>query len=775
MKKTLTASKDIKNKIPYTRCFEEEGMFETVPGTYTKAYVIKDMSANKASGMMASFNMDVLTKNFANLLNEIPGDMNFQFLIHNRLIPQEDFLRKVLVVPDKEEEVNGWIDKYNECLTANSLIGHNNVKKNKYFVLSCKAARPEDAISAFKLCEEKIKDLFLGIYGLEVESMSTADRLKCMYSMFNPNKHEFGKIADLRGDGVFSLKDMTKLRLSSKDCIAPDLWDASQKNYMRIGDCYVRTFFVASMPTVLSNSIISEITNISSNMVLSVIYEPVEAKKGFEITTEAVSGNTVVREVNKKDTLKDRKEKAVIKTESLIRQDERAYFERSALRTFKEAVAMGEKTMLTSIVIALYADDLDTLERDTRLLHISMSKFACQVKTLDLQQIFGFWAVLPLCISNVDVHRMFTVSKLSTIPPINLQEVIQRDGLYTGLNAINDSLILLNRKNSRNLSGLIAGTEHSGKTFQMKREVFNALISGKDRMFIITETDEYNPFVLRLGGQIMDKADLPINPFIMMEHYGLINPDKYSKGLMLEALIWSIAGDKAGSIRHEDTGFEREDSISAEIEVLLKSDICISDIDALISFLTENTADFPILSSLTDKFATYKMTAPVPIDKSKRLHLIKVHSTEEKIVLMDFLFNYAMTDKMQNTTDWIFIDSVDDLISSEQTEAFFLDYIEKMNALQDVLTFVIQSSVRLFSDNPTALRLEDVVNATGYFKLLNQGAIERKEYARILNISNGLTNYITSAELGKGVILTAASNFAFDDGAGDEEFYELFK
>jgi hypothetical protein len=131
---------------------------------------------------------------------------------------------------------------------------------------------------------------------------------------------------------------------------------------------------------------------------------------------------------------------------------------------------------------------------------------------------------------------------------------------------------------------------------------------------------------------------------------------------------------------------------------------------------------------------------------------------------------------------WIFADSVDEFFLSDTASGFFKDYIDKLNHSGHIFTGVVQSSIKLFSENAGTYRLTDMVNSFGYHKLLNQGAKEREIYTQILNIPTPLVNYITTAELGKGIILTPASSVAFDDNfLSDEEsgysnrFYEIFK
>ena len=469
---TLVATKAIKERIPYLRCFEEEGMIETSKGVYSRAYFIEGMPDKSIKNM----NNKMFMKKYQGLLNRLPGNVNVQFVFHNEQGDLEGFLKQFLVVPKErrqgklldemaEEKSEGgkkpgdlsvagrmtgsmdresvkaegvseemgvegdelgetlmagrmtgsmdresvkadgvseemgvesdeagdalvfWVDEYNKTIARAGMLGNNSIKKENYMVLSVRARRPEEAKKIFKELDETVREEFEKLYGIRVRGMEIAERLGVMYAMLNPGRKDFGKKADLRGDGIFRLEDMKKMGLSTKDCIAPETWELIGCDVMRIGDHYARGFFINTLPEAVPMNLIPDVTNISSKMVFSVIYENVDAKVGFEASTRAVTGNTIVRQENKRDTLKDRMEKNVTRTEMIVDVSERAYFERSALAEFKDAVASGNKTMMASFVLVLYSPDPEGLERDTKLLHISCAKFACQIKVLDMQQV----------------------------------------------------------------------------------------------------------------------------------------------------------------------------------------------------------------------------------------------------------------------------------------------------------------------------------------------------------------------------------------------------
>lgn len=209
--------------------------------------------------------------------------------------------------------------------------------------------------------------------------------------------------------------------------------------------------------------------SVSSKSILSVAYQPIESEVGFSVSARMVKDNTYTKVVTIRDTVEDRKARKTKVNEYSVKETEQTYFHNAALEVFKESVAKGNPTMLTSFVIVLFADELEELERDTRLLKLSASKYAVQIRTVDKLQNKAFQSVLPLNNIKIDIMRAFSVERLTTMPPMNVQALFEQIRAFHGLNAINDNLVLIDRQN--NLFGMIVGIGHSGKTFVCKREM----------------------------------------------------------------------------------------------------------------------------------------------------------------------------------------------------------------------------------------------------------------------------------------------------------------
>lgn len=753
-KNNITINSSLAARIPYTRCFNEEGIIQSKDGRYTKMYLVEDIKPENIS----EFNSKVAQQKMAILLDAFPVDVNYQFLVHNKLIDQEKYVTKIIIDPNKvSSELKAPVEEYNSVILDNTAIGHNNAKKTLYFIVSIKADVVDDAINTFRKFDSLIKQQFSGIYGITVKGLTLAARLKVMYTIMNPERNEFGKKIDLAGDGDIDLKNLKYMHMTTKDIVAPDNWNTSNKliDYSILNDKtdkkqFTRSFFIVSIPRQVSASFVSDLTNVSSNMVFSLIYEPVDSQFGLDAATKLVKDNTTVIYKSKRDTIKDRRNREKTQIEELKTFNEQTYFDKKALDTFKDAVARSQKSFNCSLVITLFNETEEGLDKDTELLHISVEKFSAHINSLDMQQCQGLQTCLPLCYSALDVSRILSVEKLAVMSPIGVQDAIKKDGLYFGLNSINDNLVLLNRKNNTNLTGLISGTEHSGKTYQMKREIFNALISTKDIVNVITFNDEYDDFAKKLNGVVLSFGLPDITK--TNQYYSLTEDRYFFKSYFVEALIASL---QSNTSNNDEYAKQIEDETTDIISHMKNNDI----ID-LFDYISKNYPDTAkVINNIKAKYINNKM----PTVDDSRLVIYKVNNTPELLMTMDYLWDKAINDKQNNISNWINIDAADELAISIQSTDYFVKYMQNCSLFQTILTFILQDSAKLVNDTSCSVALESIVENCGYIKLLNLGPIERQKYIDLLDIPSALIQYISDVEPGKGIIITSSSNIAFND------------
>ena len=301
---------------------------------YSKAYQIGEPEPQDVK----AFPSAIITERLTELFNQIPGEMTMQFIVHNQSIPLTGFLKKTAVKPDKGNGVNPWIERYNRMVSDYSRLGHNNVRKNRYFILSVRAENPKQAAAFFRKAETNIRELFSRVCRLEVRALSGKERLDIVRDML----HLKGKKSNM-GHVTATEKDFLVLN----------------------GNTFVRTFFIVSIPSHVTGNLLSDIVSSSSHMILSAIYEPMDTTYGLKTVRGLVSENTTEETQAKQDHAKERRDT------DMTGESEDTYFTQTAFHLLKEAAQKGERVMLSTFLIAVCADDLEMLERDSRLLHIT--------------------------------------------------------------------------------------------------------------------------------------------------------------------------------------------------------------------------------------------------------------------------------------------------------------------------------------------------------------------------------------------------------------------
>ncbi len=793
--KKIAMPKYMEKKIPYEHCYEDMGMI-FVEGRYTRMYLVGEINTEN----IKNYDSEIARGRMNDFFNGFPFSMSFQFLIHNRLVDQEDYLSKLLL-GDKFEgtPLEDAAGEYDKVLSDNFSIGHNNVHKDLYFIASIKADTPEEAAKCFEELDVTVRDSFKSIYGIEVSGVSLVERLRVMHDIYNPQVSGFGDIIRLSDGEEIDLSNLKYMKLTTKDLVCPKNIVTKREfiDYGILNDNtehrhYFRAFYINAIPSDISASFVSDITNVSSNMLFSVIYEPVDIDVGVHAAARYEKNATKVIKSEKRDTVADRKNRTVRQERVLKEKNDRAYFNRQAFSDLKKNYTSEDRVYSCTFAMVLFSEDLSELSLDTELLHISAEKFGASVRSLDLLQDKGLFSCLPLCKSHIDAKRVFDTKRLSKLSPIGISDAARKDGLFMGLNSINDSVILINRKNNVNLSGAIIGAERSGKTYQMKREIFNAAVGSEDKIKVISMTDEYDDYIKRLGGSIASFCMPDI--FWITKGYGLLDDDYEKKAKFLSALFVSLLKPDE-YLREEESerlcfGIEQEcRGLAGELRdgmydfnnvnnqnyknIMCKYPLLLEGFNRLEArgYLREGCggSSYPgsdkgcEVRSYSESDAVYQEGCGKGMDDNCRLSLYKVADAAEMIMVLDDLYNKAIEDKRKGINNFIFIDNADDMLGFVQASEFFVRYLDDTSSMQAITTFVIQDALQIISNSMNVVGFENAVLSCGYIKLLNEGPVERKKMEEILNIPQALMPYISNVSPGKGLIITPHSSVAFND------------
>ena len=308
--------------IPYRYCFEEGGMIETERGVFTRMYKLLTPD-EMVKGSYYSGKTRMLMEE---ILQKLAEKFTYEFTIRNCHMSREKYLSGIML-EEKEDAYHHLRRLYNKVLQDNCDIGHNNFTREVYLTLALEAETPDLSLEQFLKVEQSIQELFRAMYGYRAQALSLQERLEVLYDIYHPEeeKAKFGSKVDYDGTG-FSIKSMQRMKMDTKDTIAPERYEVREKDYMKIGSCYVRNFFISSFPERVQDSVLLDLASVSSNSILSVHYERVDEELGFQVAARLVGENTEVMNIPIRDTVTDRKERRTERQERYIREEEDEYF-----------------------------------------------------------------------------------------------------------------------------------------------------------------------------------------------------------------------------------------------------------------------------------------------------------------------------------------------------------------------------------------------------------------------------------------------------------------
>lgn len=734
----------IANKVPLKACYKECGIIESAPGQFSVAYKvhINDKYDDKS--------MEELRNGLRNILSHLASKkFSYQIFIQNSIIQIGDFLENIQLKDNKSKEINECIYKYNQMLKNNAEIGHNNFERTIAFVLSCRADVVDDAIVKFEEINQELITMFKEQYGYLIERETIEERLETLYSLFHPD--------DVTGSYAAKREQVGNI----KSAICPDTYEFRNTDYIKIGEQYARVLFVNSIPSVVSNTLLNDLMATASNSVMSIFCTPMDTDLAYKLAKKQVEANTDRKQVYIRNTVEDRKHKRSETKIERLHETEREYFYEQASEILEKTIANNDVMLMTNFLFTIFANSKEELDRNTKLISMSASKFAVQIRVCEDFQDEAFQSMFPVCNVKVDTARFLPSSTIATMQPLRAKVVVSNKYSFSGLNSVSDNLVFINRDLCR--SGLISGTGHSGKSFAVKREALNKLMNSDNDVLIITPSMKpYTKFVDKLNGEKFTSEHV---------NFFLLSKDENVKRYMFEAFI-------VNALNVYDVGISNSkrreiiDAIKKEAEKLSK----FKTWNEAMSVYNEHRDQFEKfgLALKTSKYTVDFKGEATYLNSTNRLNIVETKSNADLIIAMATAIEFKNRREAAGKNVDIFIDGIDPVFyNGGDFAACLADIFEDSNSY---LTMVVQDAVRVLNNVDASIEFSFFIDHIGYFKLLKQGPIERRFYSEKLNIPTSLLAYLTDNEPGEGVIITRAENVAFNDRFENktDPFYELF-
>jgi len=274
-----------------------------------------------------------------------------------------------------------------------------------------------------------------------------------------------------------------------------------QQDYLIIDGQYLRTLFVSGYPFVAASGWLDSLIHFNHNADISYHIAEVDAQQALP-------------QLRRKITELESTRRAKMQKGAIIGSDLTDPLD-SAIELRDKILRGQEKLFQMSVYIALRADNLEELDKTTKMLENALSARLFAVKTARYQQLEGLQSVLPRGDDELAQKRNLDSSSAALAFPFMSSELVQEDGILYGVNNSNNSLVILDRFSLNNANSIVFAQSGSGKSYASKVEILRQLMQGT-RVIVIDPEREYKNLTESVKGtyiKLSAKSKEKINPF----------------------------------------------------------------------------------------------------------------------------------------------------------------------------------------------------------------------------------------------------------------------
>jgi type IV secretory pathway VirB4 component len=318
--------------------------------------------------------------------------------------------------------------------------------------------------------------------------------------------------------------------VSLADIIAPSSVEVDF-NYIRVGERFYKTFFVAGYPRYVSSNWLSPVIDFNHSLNISMFIYPTSAPDVLsDLRRKTAEMEATIASQIDQGVVVDAKVQAALEDAQSLTQE----------------LAKGiERFFQMSLYITLYSESLPELEQASKRLESTLSSILILPKLATLQMEEGFKSTIPFGTDQLFITRNMDTTSLASTFPFTSATLTQDKGIMYGLNQQNGSLIIFDRFTLENANEVVFGKSGSGKSFLIKLEVMRQFMFGTE-IIIVDPEGEYEAITKTFGGEYVSfTADSPIkiNPFDLSGMYTEGENELGLKILSLHGLLRIVLGD----------------------------------------------------------------------------------------------------------------------------------------------------------------------------------------------------------------------------------------
>jgi hypothetical protein len=746
-KETFFVPKSVQQSIPI-RTIWPDGIFQ-VGNKFSKSFRFTDINYAVAS----KDDQTAMFLEYSELLNALDTGATTKITINNKRLNRAEF-EKAILIPDKADGLNEYRREYNQMLVDKAINANNNIVQEKYITISVIKKDIEEARVYFSRIGGDLQAHMtrLGSSCIELDAI---ERLRTLHDFFR-----IGEETQFR----FDLREAMRRGHSFKDTICPDSLEIN-KDYFIMGNVFGRVLFLREYASYIKDDMITELCEMNRNLMLSIDVLPVPTDEAVkEVQKRLLGVETNINNWQRKQNQNNNYSATIPYDLEQQRKESKEFLD--------DLTTRDQRMLLIQVTFVHVANSKEQLDTDTDSLLSVGRKHLCQFSTLNWQQMDGLNTVLPYGLRKIDALRTMTTESTAVLMPFKTQEIMDKGGIYYGVNSISKNLIVVNRHELLNGNGMILGVSGSGKSMAAKREIV-ALALGTDcDILVIDPEHEYSDLIKCLGGEIIRIAagsNNHINALDINANYG----DGVENPVILKSeFILSLCEQLVGTGKLSAKDKSIIDRCTANVYKGYAQRNYSSKPPTLESFhselLRQNEPEAREVALAIELFTngslnTFAKETNVDIDNRFIVYDIrdlgKQLKTVGMLVVLDAIFNRITRNRSEGRRTAIFIDEIYLLFNNSYSANFLFEMWKRVRKYNAFCTGISQNTEDLLQSHTARTMLAN----SEFLMMLNQAGTDRQELAKLLNISDTQLSYITNAEAGKGLLKCAGNIVPFED------------
>jgi len=721
-----------------------DGVFLVGKNKYSKMFRFEDINYAVAS----RDDKEAMFLEYSELLNSLDSGSTTKITINNRRLNRVDFEKQILI-DMKPDGLNQYRQEYNDMLLEKA-TGSNAIVQDKYITVSVIKKSVEDARTYFSRVGADLSTHFNRL-GSSCVELDAVDRLRVIHDFFRTGEET---------SFSFDLKDHMKKGHDFRDYICPDVFE-NERDHFRIGDRYGRVLLLRDYASYVKDSMVTELTDINRNMMLSIDIVPVPTDEAVrEVENRLLGVETNITNWQRKQNMNNNFSAVVPYDMELQRKESKDFLDDMTTR--------DQRMMFAVITIVHTADSLKQLDDDTEAILTTARKHLCQLSVLKFQQLDGLKTTLPYGTRKIDAFRTLTTESLAVFMPFRVQEVYDKNGIYYGQNVISKNMMIADRRKLLNGNSFILGVSGAGKSFAGKNEITNLMLASDADIIIIDPEREYAPLVRAMGGSVVEiSATSPnhINAMDMSKDYGEVDPI-IEKSQFLQSLCEQIIaghrfakGQQSIIDRCTETVYRKfaDEGYSGTPPTLQDFR------DELLKQPEPEAKSLALELELFTRGSLNTFAKQTNVNTKNRLVCYDILELGEQLraigmlVILDSILNRITANRMKGRETFIFIDEIYLLFMHEYSAQFLFKLWKRVRKYGAYCTGITQNVDDLLQSHTARTMLSN----SEFIIMLNQAATDRIELAKLLNISDLQLSYITNVDAGHGLIKVGSSLVPF--------------